>query len=119
MAAVDSTEVTSPKVKAIDKWGSVGALALGVLAFFLSLLTPDLFPFLGPWAGPVTAALVFAGAGIARIAAYQTADPLRVNYTTQQTAFELQRQREEAGEWETKPEETIVRPEDKWPDNRG
>lgn len=121
MAATDSAKVTSPKVKAIDKWGAIGGVALGILAFFLSSLTPDLFEFLGPWAGIVTATLVFAGAAIARIAAYQTPDPLRSNYTAQETAFELQRQREEAG---TNSMEVTSLPPDEWatrqwPDNKG
>lgn len=119
MAATDSKEVTSPKVKAIDKWGALGALGLGVLAFFLSLLTPDLFPFLGPWAGPVTAALVFLGTGIARIAAYQTPDPLRENYTAQQTAYELQRQREENPTAQAKSIEPDDWAQTQWPDNKG
>ena len=119
MAATDSAEVTSPKVKAIDKWGSLGALGIAAIGFALQMVTPDLFGVLGAWAPIIAATLVFIGVGISRISAYQTADPLRVNFTAQQTAFELQRQREESGDWSATPEETVVRPEDKWPDNRG
>lgn len=115
MAATDSTTQVSPKVRAIDKVAGLGAIGLSVVALMLGLITPDLFPFLGPWAPIIAAGAVFLGA---RLAAYQTADPLRQNYTEQQKAFDAQRERElNGGPVDPGHVEAVVNEE--WPDNRG
>lgn len=79
MAATVDPAQTSPKVKAIDKWGTVTTIAAGAIVVMLTMITPDMFPGLGAWAPVAAAGLVALGAGVSRYVAYQAIDPLRQN----------------------------------------
>jgi hypothetical protein len=119
MAATDSTTQLSPKVRAIDKVAGLGVIGIGAVAVMLGLVTPDLFPALGPWAPIIAAGAVYVGA---RLAAYQARDPLRENYTAQQNAFESQRAQEldptpvPQGYQDQHVEAQAV---ENWPENKG
>lgn len=72
-AATDPRNV-SPKVKQAAVWGAVITGALVVAASFLQAVPAEALAQLGPWAGPVGAALATAAAVLA---AYAKGDPAR------------------------------------------
>lgn len=77
MASTDPSQL-SPKVLT----PALVSAGLLFLSLFLSLVTPELFAGLGPWAVPLSTALVGVGAFIA---GFVKQDPLRTpNFTTGQ-----------------------------------
>lgn len=69
-----ATAVISPKVKSAGVWGAVVTGVLVVAAAFLQSVPREALEQLGPWAGPVGAAIATAAAVLA---AYAKGDPLR------------------------------------------
>lgn len=93
MAASNDPAQTSPKVKAVDKWGTigtgVGAIALVFVGLLATQITPELLDFLGPWAVPVSFAIGGTVATVtARKGAWNALDPLRQDYAEQAHAHE-------------------------------
>lgn len=114
MSATDSTKQISPKVTAVG----VSTVILSALALAAAVLDVEMFGVFGDWA-PFFLVLVVGL--INGASAYMKGDPLRMNYTAQQNAFELQRQREEdvPGRHEAAPADPDEWAREQWPDNRG
>lgn len=121
MAETPSTTSISPKVKAQVVTGSAIGIVLTAVSVTLSLVTPEMFSGLGPYAILVSAFLMAIGSGIA---GYMKSDPARVSpaevqkqvedavnaAVSEYEAAEARRKLKEEAEAATKPEVAATDP---------